>query len=479
MFGAVNGVAGIIPTIAPARMRGTSRRRVGSARAPGRWHDSAAVNHPPGQDPTAHRFAGVLLAPGHRAAHAASYLYAAFVTIGLFATISFFQPYLLNVNLGLPAAVQGRTVSALNFANELLALCLVAPLGALADKIGRRAVYACGFLWLAAGFLLYTAARTVPQLLACALFFSVGVAALGTMLGTVLADTPDDGTRGRFVGLAGFFQGLGAAVLVLALGRLPKQLAQSGVDALTAGRITFAAAAALCAASAVVVFAGLKRGSPSASAPALPLRRILGDGLAAARGNRRIWFAYLLQFGSFGDRVVLGTFLSLRLQQGWVERGSSMAEAAERARLPFVAAMVAGLVASLVVGVLLDRADRVRIGTAAMLLAAVAYLLCGFLDDPTRMGLVTGVAVLLGVGQIAAIIAGQTLLGQEAPRDVRGAVFGLAGVCASAAILFTNGCGGWLYDVVSRGAPFFLLAGVNLAIFVFGLLLAGTSRRAG
>ncbi len=452
-------------------MRGTPRHRVGSARARGRWHDSAVVNHPPGQESTARRIAGIVLAPGYRPSHAISYLYAAFVTIGLFATISFFQPYLLNVNLGLPGAVQGRTVSALNFANELLALCLVAPLGALADKIGRRAVYACGFLWLAAGFLMYSAARTVPQLFACALFFSVGVAAVGTMLGTVLADTPEESSRGRFVGLAGFFQGLGAAVLVLFLGRLPGRLAEGGVDALTAERITFAIAAALCALSAVVVFAGLKRGSPSSSAPALPLRRILAEGIAAARGNRRIWFAYLLQFGSFGDRVVLGTFLSLRLQQGWLDRGASMAEATERARLPFVAAMVAGIVTALIVGTLLDRADRVRIGAAAMLLAALAYLLCGLLDDPTRGGLMTAVAVLLGAGQIAAIIAGQTLLGQEAPRDVRGALFGLAGVCASAAILFTNGLGGWLYDVVSRGAPFFLLAGVNLCIFAFGVVL--------
>lgn len=458
-------------------MRRTPRQRVVPARPRGRWHDPVAVNHPPGQDPTARRFAGVVLAPGYRPSHAISYLYAAFVTVGLFATISFFQPYLLNVNLGLPGAVQGRTVSALNFANELLALCLVAPLGALADKIGRRAVYACGFLWLAVGFLLYSTARTVPQLFACALFFSVGVAAIGTMLGTVLADTPDERSRGRFVGLAGFFQGLGAAVLVMVLGRLPKQLAEGGVDAFTAGRITLAIAAALCALSAVVVFAGLKRGSPSTSAPALPLRRILADGVAAARGNRRIWFAYLLQFGSFGDRVVLGTFLSLRLQQGWLDRGVPMADATERARLPFVAAMVAGLATALIVGMLLDRADRVRIGAGAMLLAAVAYLLCGFLDDPTRGGLMTGVAVMLGAGQIAAIIAGQTLLGQEAPRDVRGALFGLAGVCASVAILFTNGIGGWLYDVVSRGAPFFLLAGVNLAIFGFGVVLLEQQRR--
>jgi len=235
-------------------------------------------------------------------------------------------------------------------------------------------------------------------------------------------------------------------------------------------------AAALCAVSSLVVYAGLKRGTPSEVAPAMPLHRIVADGVSAARSNPRIWFACLLQFGSFGDRVVLGTFLSLRLQQAWLERSVSMADATARARLPFVAAMIAGLATALIVGALLDRVDRLRIGVAAMALAAVAYLLCGFVSDPTQGALMAGVAMLLGAGQIAAIIAGQTMLGQEAPRDVRGAVFGLAGICASAGILFTNAFGGWLYDAVSKGGPFFLLAGVNFAIFLFGMRL---SRRAG
>jgi MFS family permease len=419
----------------------------------------------------ASRLAGIALAPGYRPAHAVSYLYAAFVTIGLFAFIAYFQPFLLTENLRLPADVQGRTLAGLNFANELLALLLVAPFGALADKIGRRAVYAAGFLWMGAGFLLYPLAGTVPQLLGCALFFSVGVAAVGTMLGTVLADTPAEGSRGRMVGVAGFFQGLGAAAFVLLLGHLPRQLVDSGLGLRAAGRLTLWIAAALCLVSAIVVFAGLKRGTPSERAPALPLARVLSDGVSAARANPRIWFAYLLQFGSFGDRVVLGTFLALRLQQEWLEQGMDMAGAIDRARVPFVAAMVSGLVTALVVGVLLDRLDRVRIGVAAMAIAAVAYFACGFISDPMQSALLIGVAVLLGAGQIAAIIAGQTLLGQEAPRDVRGAVFGLAGICASAGILFTNGVGGWLYDFVARGGPFFLLAGVNFVVFVFGVWL--------
>ena len=90
------------------------------------------------------------LAPGYQSRQLYSYLYAAFITIGLLAFVSFFQTYLMNVNLRLPATLQGRTVAALNFANELLALCLVAPFGALADKIGRRAVYAGGGIKLVA-----------------------------------------------------------------------------------------------------------------------------------------------------------------------------------------------------------------------------------------------------------------------------------------------------------------------------------------
>ncbi len=86
-------------------------------------------------------------------------------------------------------------------------------------------------------------------------------------------------------------------------------------------------------------------------------------------------------------------------------------------------------------------------------------------------------AVLLGIGQIAAILASQTVLGQEAPPEVRGAVFGLAGICASLGILFTTSAGSALYDYVSKGGPFFLIAGVNFSIMIFGSWLLLRQRR--
>jgi MFS family permease len=227
----------------------------------------------------------------------------------------------------------------------------------------------------------------------------------------------------------------------------------------------------LCFVSAVVVLFGLKRGTPRDRANDSPLREILRDGLVAARDNPRIWFAYALQFVSFGDRVVLGTFFTLRLQQEWLARGSTMADATDKARFPYIIALAAALCATIIFGVLLDRLDRLKMGIIAMALAGSAYFFAGFISDPTAKGILVPASILLGVGQIAAILASQTMLGQEAPRVARGAVFGFGGICASLGILFTNGAGGWLYDKVSKGGPFFLLASVNFAILLFGLWL--------
>lgn len=412
----------------------------------------------------------VRLAPGYTRWNARTYLFAAFITIGMLAFVSFIQPYLLNANLKVPQDEQGRALGLLGFSNEIVSLLLVAPFGALSDKIGRRPVYALGFLWLAAGFFLYPLARTFPQLLACALFFSVGVAAVGCMLATVLADIPREESRGLFVGITGFCQGLGATLAVLVLGKVPQRLAADGMDAVTAGRITLGFAAALCIVTALVCWLGLKRGTPSQIGEREPLRVLLRTGVAAAQANPRIWFAYMLQFVSFADRIVIGTFFSARLQQTAIANGQSVAEAVSVATKPYVIANASGLLFAIFFGLALDRMNRVTAGVVAMAIAGLGYIAGGFVGDPSSQW-ITLVAVLLGMGQISAIIASQTVLGQEAPQDVRGAVFGLAGIFASCGILFTTAVGGWLYDVVGKGTPFFLIGAVNIAIMVFGLYL--------
>jgi MFS family permease len=124
---------------------------------------------------------------------------------------------------------------------------------------------------------------------------------------------------------------------------------------------------------------------------------------------------------------------------------------------------------------MLRRIDRITAGVIAMLVASIGYLAGGFVGDP-RSATIAPVAILLGLGQVAAIVSSQVVLGREAPIAVRGAVFGLASVAASLGILFTNGVGGWLYDAAGRGAPFFLIGGINFGIMLFGIYLMRARR---
>ena len=85
---------------------------------------------------------------------------------------------------------------------------------------------------------------------------------------------------------------------------------------------------------------------------------------------------------------------------------------------------------------------------------------------------ITWVAILLGLGQIAAIIASQTVLSaRRRPPTCAARVFRLRRHLRPLGIPFTTGFGGWLYDVVGKGMPFFLIGVVNVGIMLFGLVL--------
>lgn len=263
---------------------------------------------------------------------------------------------------------------------------------------------------------------------------------------------------------------------MLLLGRVPQRLAEGGMDAALAGRVTLGFAALLCLVTGLICWLGLKRGTPSQIGEREPISVLLKTGIDAARANPRIWFAYMLQFVSFADRIVIGTFFSARLQQTAIANGETVAAAVSAATRPYVTANTAGLLFAIFFGLVLDKMNRITAGVVAMAIAGIGYIAGGFVGDPASEWIIW-VAILLGMGQICAIIASQTVLGQEAPQDVRGAVFGVAGIFASLGILFTTSIGGWLYDMAGKGSPFFLIGVVNLSIMCFGLYLLWTRPR--
>ena len=159
------------------------------------------------------RLGPIQLAPGYAPMNALSYLFAAFITIGMLAFVSFIQPYLINANLQIPTGEQGRAVSVLGFSNEIISLLLVAPVGALADKIGRRPVYMFGALFSAVAafpfFLLVGTLNPALIMLAFAIVMGIGCGAMFGPQAVYFAEL--FGPRLRYSGFA-FARELGSII---------------------------------------------------------------------------------------------------------------------------------------------------------------------------------------------------------------------------------------------------------------------------
>jgi MFS family permease len=416
------------------------------------------------------KFGPVRLAPGVQGSHLGSFLFAAFVSIGLFTYVTALQPYLLAVNLGIPTEQQGSVTGRLAFAAELVIAVCVGVFGALSDRIGRRPVYVAGFLVLALGYAAYPFADDPNQLLLYRVVFAVGVAALTAMLSTVLADYPREQSRGALTGIAYFLNGIGVVLFALLLTRMPSWFQAAGYDEVAAGRWSFLVVAAVSLLAAFVML-GLKSGTPSNVHSRASVVSLLRKGLAAGR-NPRIALAYGTAFASRGDLAVVGTFLTLWAVQTATRSGLTPAEATVKAGVLFAIVQSSALVWAVVFGAIADRVNRVTLTALAMGLAAVGYLLIGLNEDPLSPAAMFE-AVLLGIGQMSAILASQVLVGQEAPAEVRGSVLGVNGVFGAIGILFVSLVGGWLFDAWTPAAPFLLMAVANGVLCLWALLLRG------
>ena len=393
-----------------------------------------------------------------------AYFYAAFFTIGMVAFVSAMQPYLLTENLGISTDEEGWATGRLQFAYEIIVMVLMGPLGALADRIGRKPIYTVGFIWIGAAMILFPLVTTFGQLLACRMFYAVGSACITCMMATVLADYPRNETRGAMAAVSAVCNGLGVIMLVIIGGQLPRLFAGMGYDTLTAGRFTYWCGTVLCVISALVVFRGLKPGKPGAPKEHQPILELLAEGAAAARANPRIAVACVEAFVARGDLVVVSSFFVLWAKSAGMEQGLSLEEAISKGT------QFAGLIAAVsliwapIWGRVLDSFDRVSVLAAAMLLAAAGYFWAGFSENPIATAFIPA-AVVLGIGEFSAIVSGATLIGQEAPEDIRGSVLGLFNLCGSIGIVTITLVGGYLFDAWMPGGPFVAVGFVNLLIF--------------
>lgn len=411
------------------------------------------------------RFGPVRLMPGVLPRHVAAYLWAAFVSIGIFTYATTLQPYLFEVNIGVPAGERGVVSGDLQFWQEIVTLLLVGVFGAWSDRVGRRIVYVVGFLVTGLAYAAFPFADDLGQLLIYRIIYAVGIAALGGMLATVLADYPVDADRGKLTGMSFFLNAIGALLFFAVLTKLPQFYQGYGANETEAGRFAYLTIAAVCVVSALVML-GLKPGRPDQLTERLPLRTLLVQGLEAGK-RPRIALAYAASFAARADLVIVALFLSLWVQTAALADGATPAEASARQGALFGIVQGTAMLWAPFFGWLADKVDRVTLVILATVLSIAGYGWMGLTPDPAVGAAAFGAAAMLGIGQASGILASQVLIGQEAPGAIRGAVIGMVGFFGALGILAISKIGGLAFDEWRPGAPFIIMAVANVGLLAF------------
>lgn len=417
------------------------------------------------QDELSSSIGPLKLAPTVTPVHAWSYFFVAFFSIGLVTFVSIGQAYILNEHLKIPTTEQGTISGDLVFWTEIVTLLFFVPTGVLMDRIGRRIIYASGFLLLALAYALYPLSGSVGELTIYRMIYALGIVAVTSALSTVMIDYPAEQSRGKLVAITGFLNGLGIVVLNSFFGKMPERLVAKGFSGTEAGLYAHLGIAATALIAAVVAGKGLQGGVAVSEHERLPLRTLMASGIRCAQ-NPRILLSYTAAFVARGDQSIIGTFLPLWGTTAGIVAGMQPAEAVKKGMVMFIISQAAALLWAPVIGPLIDRWNRVTALAVCMALASIGYLSLGFVDDPHASGS-TLFFILLGIGQISSFLGAQSLIGQEAPRAERGSVIGVFNISGAIGILAITATGGRLFDAISPKAPFLVVGAIN------GLVLLG------
>jgi len=409
------------------------------------------------------------LMPGIGPMNAVSFFAVAMINNVIFSLVHYMQPYVFEVQLAIPKAQQGVLVGNLTVMQEIIVIGMTGIAGVLADKYGRRPVFCAGTLLIGVAYALYPMAETPALLYVARAIFGVGIACASTVLLVFTGEYSQEVSRGKWMGGLNLMQSIGAITASLLLTQIPSILQSRGVDPTSAGAAVFYLAVFIAIFGTIIAAVGLKPAPiqrDTIKRKSLP--KLLMEGFREARINPRTTLAYAASLAARGDMVVVGAFTFLWLVRYTSDLGLDVNEAYARGRMIVPLITLTVLISAPIVGVMLDRVDRVVGVIIAFAISAVGYTFMGMIDDPMA-NTVFAAAIILGLGEGACIMSSIALIGQNAPAKTRGSVFGTFTASGAVGMLIASGVGGYLFDHWTYTGPFLLMGLINACVLLFAL----------
>jgi MFS family permease len=430
---------------------------------------------------------GIRLTPGVSRLNFFTWFYVAMFSTLMLSFLNAFQPFILTNVIGVPEEDLGKYTGMILFFSEVVMITFTVIYGTLSDRIGRSLIYALGFFVAGSSLLMIAHIGSVPGYILNRMLWATGAAAIGSMLATVLADYPSEESRGKMTGFTGVMNGIGSIMSVAVLVRLPNGLVAAEItsDIVNAGQYTLYIIFALALFTSVVSLIGVRSNRPVSNAPgaSLPFREKVGQffndlktGAKAAK-DPGVALAYGIAFVARGDLIAGVTFVSL-----WVRKAALTLSLSPGQALAIMGAAMGimqgtAFITGPLYGIMADKMKRTTAVCIGLTMATIGYGSTCLVSD---LGVITNgriapqmilVLILIGIGEMGALITGQVLIAQQAPRKIRGSVMGFFNVSGAVGIIIATTVGGFLFDIWRSAGPFIFCSIINAVLLVCTLVI--------
>ena len=428
---------------------------------------------------------GIRLTPGVSRLNFFTWFYIAMLSTLMLSFLNAFQPFILTNFIGLPKENLGKYTGMILFFSEVVMITFTLIYGTLSDRIGRSLIYALGFFVAGSSLFMIAHAGSVPAYILTRMLWATGAAAIGSMLATVLADYPSEESRGKMTGFTGVMNGIGSIMSVAVLVRLPNRLVAAEItsDIVNAGQYTLYIIFGLAFVTSVVSLFGIRSNRPVSNGPGLPLREQVSQFFndlktgARAANDPGVAMSYGVAFVARGDLIVGVTFVSL-----WIRKAALTLSLSPGQALAIMGAAMGimqgtAFITGPLYGIMADKMKRTTAVCIGLTMATIGYGSTCLISD---LGVIANgriapqmilVLILIGIGEMGALITGQVLIAQQAPRKIRGSVMGFFSVSGAVGIIIATTVGGFLFDIWRSAGPFIFCSLINAILLVCALVI--------